>query len=129
MAKAKRFEDLECWSLAIKLDSDVFQFTSDSEVMKYFSLRDQMLRSVGSIADNIAEGFERGGNKEFIQYLYIAKASCGELRTQFYRCKNRGIISEAEFEKHHRQCTAISVKISNLITYLKSSSFRGNKFT
>src|SRR4051812_24618214 len=96
---AKNFEELECWQLAIDLDKSVYRFIMNSPVKSDFGLRDQMLRSVGSISDNIAEGFERGGNKEFIQYLFIAKASCGELRSQFHRCKGRELINMDSFER------------------------------
>ena len=67
---AKKFEDLECWQLSIALDKDVFELVENSNIKRYFSLKDQMLGSSGSVADNIAEGFERGGNKEFIQFLF-----------------------------------------------------------
>jgi four helix bundle protein len=87
-----------------------------------------MLRASGSIADNIAEGFERGGNKEFIQFLFISKGSCGELRSQFHRCKLRNLIDEKVFEKFCDQIRTVSVKISNLINYLKNSKLKGNKY-
>src|SRR5690349_8295306 len=94
---AKRFEDLECWQMAVTLDAKVFKFIEAPAINKLFSLRDQMSGSAGSVADNIAEGFERGGNKEFIQFLYISKGSAGELRSQFYRCLHRGLISQETF--------------------------------
>src|SRR5438045_3590327 len=117
---AKKFEELECWQLGLKLDTDVFELIENSNIKRYFSLKDQMLGSSGSIADNIGEGFERGGNKEFIQFLFIAKGSAGELRTQIHRCKGRKLIDETTFTTFHNNCTTVSVKISNLITYLKN---------
>ena len=125
---AKTFEELECWKLAIELDKKVYDLVITGKIKTLFSLRDQMLRSVGSIADNVAEGFERGGNKEFIQYLFIAKASCGELRSQFHRSRKRELITEAVFMEFYNECRTVSVKLSNLITHLKSSELKGNKY-
>ena len=125
---AKTFEELECWQNAIALDKEVYQLIMNSTIKTDFSLKDQMLRSSGSIADNIAEGFERGGNKEFIQFLLISKGSCGELRSQFHRCKLRNLLDETVFEKFYNQTRTVSVKISNLITYLKNSELKGNKY-
>src|SRR5947199_177467 len=126
---AKNFEELECWNLSVTLDRRVFEFIMNSKIKTEYSLRDQMLRSVGSVADNIAEGFERGGNKESIQFLYISKGSCGELRSQFHRCKERKLITEDFFRKFIEECRIVSAKISNLITYLKKSDFKGSKYT
>jgi len=125
---AKTFEELECWQMAIELDAQVYELVMNGKIFYSTSLRDQMLRAVGSIADNIAEGFERGGNKEFIQYLFIAKGSCGELRSQFHRSKRRKLIDEATFTKYYNDCRTVSVKLSNLITHLKKSEFKGNKY-
>ena len=125
---AKTFEELECWKMAIELDAQVYELVMNGKIFYPTSLRDRMLRSVGSIADNIAEGFERGGNKEFIQYLFIAKGSCGELRSQFHRSKRRKLIDEETFTKYYNDCRTVSVKLSNLITHLKKSDFKGNKY-
>lgn len=125
---AKTFEEIERWQNAIVLDKEVYQFIMNSTIKTDFALKDQMLRASGSIADNIAEGFERGGNKEFIQFLFISKGSCGELRSQFHRCKLRNLIDEKVFEKFCDQIRTVSVKISNLINYLKNSELKGNKY-
>jgi len=126
---AKSFEELEVWKLAIEMDKKVFKFIQESRIKTDFALRDQMLRSCGSIADNIAEGFERGGNKEFMQFLFIAKGSCGELRSQFQRSLNRELIAKEEFDLFYNACKILSVKLSNLISHIKSSEFKGNKYT
>ncbi|WP_317898795.1 four helix bundle protein [Aurantibacillus circumpalustris] len=126
---AKVFEELECWQLAADLDAKVYDLVINGKINYSNSLKDQMLRSAGSIADNIAEGFERGGNKEFIQFLFIAKGSCGELRSRFHRSKRRGLIDEKVFEKFFNECRTVSVKLSNLISYLKKSDFKGAKYT
>jgi four helix bundle protein len=125
---AKVFEDLECWELAADLDAKVFRLVKGSDIKNEFSLRNQMLSSSGSIADNIAEGFERGGNKEFMQFLYIAKGSCGELRSQIHRCMRGEMIDQLTHKDYVERCRKVSGKISNLISYLKTSEYKGNKF-
>lgn len=92
MGKIERFEDLQVWKLAREISSEVWKLILETELGKDYSLRNQMNRSSGSIMDNIAEGFERNGNREFIQFLSIAKASCGELRSQLYRYRDRNHI-------------------------------------
>lgn len=77
--QVKNFEDLEIWKDARALTRAIYQLTRSPKFSKDFGLRDQIQRATGSIMSNIAEGFERGGNQEFIQFLYVAKASCGEV--------------------------------------------------
>ncbi len=77
-----------------------------------YKLIDQIESSSGSIMDNIAEGFERGGNKEFIQFLYISKGSCGELRSQLYRCLDRSYFTKAEFDMLYNLAKEVIVAIT-----------------
>ena len=80
----KNFEDLEIWKTARRLAQDIYRLTAESKFSKDYRFRDQIRSAVISIMSNIAEGFERGGNQEFVQFLYIAKSSCGEVRSQLY---------------------------------------------
>ena len=128
MAAFKKFEDIESWQLAKELSNTIFKIYSTSDLMNDFKLWDQVNGSSGSIMDNIAEGFDRGSNKEFIQFLFIAKGSSGELRSQLYRMKNRGYIDEHLFDSLYADSIQIKTKISGLINYLKNSDIKGYKF-
>ncbi len=92
--KVTKFEDLEIWKLARDLYKFVFKITSQEPFCHDYKLRDQMRSLSGSVSDNIAEGFERGGNKEFVQFLFVAKVSCGETRNQSFRAFDSNYISQ-----------------------------------
>lgn len=126
--KIERFEDLDIWKEARELCKHVFDLTSKDLFSKDFKFRDQIRSSSGSIMDNIAEGFERGGNKEFIQFLYISKGSCGETRSQAYRAFDFKYISETDLNYLNSYTVTLSSKIANLIKYLKTSEFKGVKY-
>ena len=126
--KIERFEDLEIWQEARDLCKRVFEITSAEPVHSDFKFRDQIRSSSGSIMDNIAEGFERNGNKEFIQFLSVAKGSCGETRSQSYRSFDFHYINQDIQDELISRTTQLSKKISSLIAYLKKSEFKGSKF-
>ena len=93
-----------------------------------YKLIDQIESSCGSIMDNIAEGFERSGNREFLQFLYISKGSCGEFRSQLYRAFDRNFLSQEEFDDLYSRSMEIIVMLQGLIEYLESSEMKGAKF-
>ncbi|MEG3657988.1 four helix bundle protein [Arenibacter palladensis] len=128
MAKVERFEDLEIWQLAREICNKVHQIFETTSLGTNYALRNQMDKSSGSIMDNISEGFERNGNREFIQFLSIAKASCGELRSQLYRVLDRNHIDEDSFELLAEMVLLESKKISAFINYLSRSEYKGSKF-
>ena len=127
MGRIEKFEDLEIWQLAREFCSDVYTLFLNSSLGIDYPLRNQMDKSSGSIMDNIAEGFERNGNKEFIQYLSVAKASCGELRSQLYRALDRKHIDKPTFDQMIGKLTLESKKISAFLNYLFKSGFKGSK--
>ena len=91
MTKIKRFEDIESWKKSRELAKSVYRITLNQRFARDFGLRDQIRRASVSILSNIAEGFERDGDKEFIQLLSLAKGSCGEVRAQALRSTRPGI--------------------------------------
>ncbi len=126
--QAKYFEDLEVWKLSRNLINQVYGITKEKSFSKDFCLTEQIRRSVVSIMSNIAEGFERGGNKEFIQYLYIAKGSCGELRSQLYVASDQNYITRQILEEMIKLSKIVSIKLNNLIQALKTSNLKGSKY-
>ena len=127
MARIKTFQDLEIWQLAREICRDVYTLFLDTGLRNDFALRNQMDKTIGSVMDNIAEGFERNGNNEFIQYLSIAKASCGELRSQLFRAVNRKHIDKPRLDQLIEKLDLECNKIGFLINYLLKSGYKGYK--
>ena len=128
MAKIEKFEDLEIWNLSREICNDIEMLFETTNLGKRFSLKDQMDRSSGSIMDNIAEGFERNGNREFINFLSYSKGSCGELKSQLYRAFDKKLISKLEFESISVKIELVKNKIGAFIKYLNNSEIKGLKF-
>ena len=128
MAKVKKFEDIQSWKKARSLTKEIYKATLKTAFSKDFGLSDQIRRAAVSILSNIAEGFERGGDKEFIQFLAIAKGSAGELRAQLYIALDQRYLSQPEFEKLVQEATEISRLISGFMKYLRQSELSGSKF-
>lgn len=128
MSKVERFEDLKVWQLARELCKEVHKLTLKDSFSRDFKLIGQIKSSSGSIMDNIAEGFERDGNKEFIQFLSISKGSCGETRSQLYRAIDNEYITQEEFDLAYDKTLECSKMLKGFMTYLKASELKGNKF-
>jgi four helix bundle protein len=127
MARVERFEDLEVWRSARELVRAIYKATSVSAFSRDVSLRGQIQRASVSVMSNIAEGFERGGDKEFFQFLAQAKGSCGEVRSQLHVALDQGYLSNALLDSLAGDATRLSGMISNLMKYLGRSTHRGNK--
>ena len=124
----KHFEDLEIWKEARRLTREIYRLTSGLKFAKDFNLRGQIQSAAVSVMSNIAEGFERAGNQEFSQFLYVAKGSCGEVRAQIYVAVDQGYISAKESEELLNSFKRLSSMIGNLINYLKRSRMKGPKY-
>lgn len=116
MTTIGKFEDLNVWKESMRLSIDVYK---ELRTCKDFALKDQVQRSSVSIPSNIAEGYERDSNKEFIRFLYIAKASCGELRTQLYISQAVEIIEKQIAEILIERTRKISAMLHNYIKVRK----------
>ena len=128
MAKAQKFEDLTIFQLARELCKEVYAITKEGEFQRDTRFVQQIHASAGSVMDNIAEGYERDGNKEFINFLYIAKGSCGEVRSQIIRASDVGYIDKETATRLYNASLNLSKAISKFISSLKSSPLTGIKF-
>jgi four helix bundle protein len=128
MSTIQSFEEIEAWQKARELTRMVYAISNKGAFAKDFSLRDQMRRAVVSIMSNIAEGFERGGSAEFIQFLSIAKGSAGEVESQLYIAFDQGYISKEEFDSIRELTSSTKRLIAGFMKYLKSSNMKGQKF-
>ncbi|RUT71707.1 four helix bundle protein [Flavobacterium cupreum] len=128
MGKIQKFEDLEIWKLARLICQQIEFLIQNTNLKTNYSLKDQIDRSSGSIMDNIAEGFERNGNREFIQFLSIAKGSAGEVKSQSYRAFDKKLISEEQHLKLNETVELVKNKIGAMMNYLNNCEIKGLKF-
>ena len=127
MQKANKFEDLAIFQMARNLCKEVYAITKTGEFHKDSRFVQQIHAAAGSIMDNIAEGFERQGNKEFVNFLYIAKGSCGEVRSQLIRASDVGFIDNETVKRLYNDCMNLSKAIAAFIKSIKTSDYRGSK--
>ena len=125
--KATSFEDLRIWQNAIELSKEIYRISRFTEFSKDYRFVGQITSAMGSVMDNIAEGFERDGNKEFFQFLSIAKGSCGEVRSQLYRAYDAGYIDEELFNTLLGKIRALSSSIFHFMNTLRASDITGKK--
>ena len=128
MARIDRFEELDSWKRARELARAIYQQTSVGEFSRDYGLRDQIRRATVSIMSNIAEGFERENNKEFIRYLLVAKGSAGEVRSQLYLASDLQYGDRETVAPLLAQYAILSRRLSSLIEYLKNCGIPGHKF-
>ncbi|SHH49784.1 four helix bundle protein [Flavobacterium defluvii] len=128
MARIDKFEDLEIWKKARELCQYVELLIQTTTLKTNYSLKDQIDRSSGSVMDNIAEGFERNGNREFIQFLSVAKGSVGEVKSQSYRAFDKKLISEEQHLKLNEMAEIEKNRIGAMMNYLRNCEIKGLKF-
>jgi four helix bundle protein len=128
MATFQSFEEIEAWRKARELTRRVYTATNGGSFSKDFGLRDQIRRASVSIMSNIAEGCERSGTGEFVQFLAIAKGSAGEVRAQLYVAFDQGYLEQDVFEELLSTAAQISRMLSGLMTYLRKSDLAGTKY-
>jgi len=125
--KGQGFEELHVYQRARELTNRIYELTRDVAFARDFGLVDQVRRACVSIMSNIAEGFERGTNAEFVQFLFIAKGSCGEVRAQVSIAFDQRYISEADHDELTDRCRRVSGMLGNLITYLRQPRLSSRK--
>ena len=128
MATILRFEELDGWKMARDLTKDIYRISSETKFSGDFVLCNQIRSASISIMSNIAEGFERDGNKEFSNFLSIAKGSAGEVRSQLYVAMDQNYISNSDFETIYKKADENGRLIGGLMKYLRTSDVRGLKF-
>ncbi len=128
MATIHRFEDIEAWKKGRMLRKAVYGHSKHGEFARDFALKDQIRRAAISVTSNIAEGFERGGNREFLQFLSNAKGSCGEVRDQLYAALDEGYMSESDFNALQESCLEVGRLIAGFMDYLAKTEIRGQKY-
>ena len=120
----KKYEDIMVWQFGRELVRSVYALTSVGKFSKDWGLRDQVQRAAVSICSNIAEGYARRGNAEFIKFLWIAKGSAAEVQSQLYHAKDFGYMSVAQFDELYAATNRIQAGIFNLIQTLSSDVSR-----
>ena len=128
MAKILKFEDLEIWQQARVICNNVEFLFNETKLGQRYSLMNQMDRSSGSIMDNIAEGFERNGNREFINFLSYAKGSCGELKSQCFRALDKELITYEQCNNLNEKIDECKNRIGAMMNYLNNCEIKGLKF-
>lgn len=123
-----RFEDLIGWQKSRKLLKKTYEITSKQPLLKDFPLRDQMRRASISVMSNIAEGFDKGGDKEFVQFLFHAKGSCAELRSQLYAARDIGYLKHDDYREIWELAEETSRILQGLIKAVKKREITGHKF-
>jgi four helix bundle protein len=128
MSKIQKFEDILAWQKARELAKDVYTSAKVGPFAKDFGLKDQIQRAAVSIMGNVAEGFDRGGDKEFIQFLSFSKGSCSEVKSHLYVALDQQYIVPDHFTRLYNSADEISRLLAGFMTYLKQSNLRDKKF-
>jgi len=128
VATFQRFDEIEAWQKARELTRELYSVSSREPFSKDFGLRDQIRRASVSIRGNIAEGFERDGTQEFVQFLAMAKGSAAEVVSHLYVALDQGYVTRVEFERLAALATEVGRMIAALMNYLRRSGTKGLKY-
>lgn len=128
MATLTRFEDIEAWQLGRELKRSIYTSSRKVDFSRDYALQDQIRRAAISVTANIAEGFGRGGNREFIQFSSNSKGSCAEIQVHLYTALDEAHVTESEFQKLYEQASVAGRMIGAFMNYLQRSEIRGQKF-
>jgi len=128
MNKIERFEDIIAWQKARVLTKEIYASTRIGQFVKDYGLKDQIQRASVSTMSNIAEGFERGGDREFIQFLSNSKGSCGEVKSQLYVALDQSYITAVSFDELYAKADEVSRLVGGFMAYLQRSQVGGHKY-
>lgn len=129
MTTFRSVEEIDAWRKARELVKQVYAITKKSAFSKDYGLKDQIRRASISTMSNIAEGYERDGTREFIQFLSVAKGSTGEVKSHLYAALDQGYITQTEFETLSALAAETGSIIAGLMVYLKQSGLKGTKYS
>ena len=128
MSKIEKFEDILAWQKARELTREVYAHSKVGTFARDFGLRDQIQRASVSVMGNIAEGFERGGDREFVQFLSQSKGSCGEVQSHLYVALDQHYVTQLQFNQLYGCADETGKLIGGFMKYLQQSNVRGHKF-
>ena len=128
MATFQKFEDIEAWQKARELTKEIYKVSKERAFSKDFGLRDQMRRAGVSVMSNIAEGFERSGTGEFMQFLSIAKGSVGEVKSQLYVAIDQEYLDKKTFNRLYRLASDVSKMTAGLMNYIRNSNIKRHHY-
>ncbi len=128
MSNIQKFEDILAWQKARELTRAIYAYAKAGLFAKDFGLRDQIQRAAVSIMGNVAEGFDRGGDKEFMQFLSISKGSCGEVKSRLCVALDQQYVNPAQFHQLYNSADEVGRLLAGFMAYLKQSNLRGRKF-
>jgi four helix bundle protein len=128
MATFKKFEEIECWKRARELTRRIYKISGEAAFARDFGLKDQIRRASVSVMSNIAEGYDRSGTAEFVQFLATAKGSAAEVRCQLYVAADQGYIKDRDFVELNKLAAETGSMVGGLMKYLRGSGYKGTKF-
>ncbi|MFQ5902737.1 MAG: four helix bundle protein [Candidatus Binatia bacterium] len=119
--KIERFEDIDSWREARTLVRMIYEVTKQEGFSRDFELKNQIRRAAIAVMSNIAEGFDRQSNREFIQFLVIARASVSEVKSRLYVALDQDYIDKKTFQDGYSKSTTIVNLINGLLRYLRNN--------